>query len=347
MDLSQLRFEPFSYRELDDETSEALFEHHRVLWEEIHPEDPPRNLAQVRARWAALPPFLRTYGWLIRHPGGQIVASAAIFLTDMKENRHLAQTELEVEPVWRRYGLGWRLARRLLQTAQDEERRLLIFSTNDRTEGGAAFARRLGAHPGLTAHTNQLDLRELDRQVVKDWQESARERATGFDLGLWDGPYPEADLAAITELTRVMNTAPTGDLDVEDFNYTPEHIREIEAQQLSGGRKRWTMVARERESGRFAGYTVLILDPARPEIIQQGDTGVLPEFRNRGLGRWLKAAMLDKVLSDWPAGRFVRTGNADSNAPMLRINEQLGFRPYMAETIWQLPVADGLAALPG
>lgn len=346
MDVKQIRIEPFSHQELDEETSAALFDHHQVLWAEIHPDDPPRSLDAARARWAALPPFLRTYGWMVRQPDGQVLASAALFMLDMAENRHLAQAELEVDPAWRRQGLAWRLARLLLEAARDENRRLVIFSTNDRTDGGGAFARRLGAQAGMTTHTNQLDLCELDHGLLERWQDSGRERAADFDLGLWDGRYPEEDLEAITELTRVMNSAPTDDLDVEEFNYTPEQIREIEEQQLSGGRKRWTMYARERQSGRFAGYTVLILDPARSQIILQGDTGVLPEYRNRGLGRWLKAAMLDKVLSEWPEGRFVRTGNADSNAPMLRINQQLGFRPYMAETIWQLPVSDGLAALP-
>jgi GNAT superfamily N-acetyltransferase len=346
MDVNEIRLEPFSYRTLDEETSAAIFAHHEELWTEMHPDDPPRNLEQVRARWAALPPFLRTYGWLARQPAGHVIASGALFLTDMEENRHVVQAELEVIPEWRRQALGWRLARRLLEAARDEERRLLIFSTNDRDEGGAAFARRLGAHAGLTAHTNQLDLRQLDRELLRRWQESGGERAAGFDLGLWDGRYPEEDLEAITELTRVMNSAPTDDLDVEDFNFTSEQIRQIEAQQLSGGRKRWTLYARERASGRFAGYTVVVLDPARPQIVQQGDTGVLPAFRGQGLGRWLKAAMLEKVLAEWPEGRFVRTGNADSNAPMLRINKQLGFRPYMAETVWQLPVTEGLAALP-
>jgi GNAT superfamily N-acetyltransferase len=347
MNVNQIHLEPFSYQKLDEETSAALFAHFTVLWEETHPDDPPRSLDAARARWAALPPFLRTFGWMARLPDGQVVASAAIFLTDMAENRHLAQGELEVNPPWRRQGLGWRLARLVLEAARDEGRRLIIFSTNDRSEGGAAFARRLGAHAGMTTHTNQLDLQELDRELVRRWQDSGRERAAAFDIGLWDGRFPEEELEAITELLRVMNSAPTDDLDVEDFNFTPEQVRAIEAQQLSGGRKRWTLYARERDSGRFAGYTVLVLDPERPQIVLQQDTGVLPEFRNKGLGRWLKAAMLDKVLAEWPEGRFVRTGNADSNAPMLRINEQLGFSPYMAETIWQLPVEDGLAALPG
>jgi Arc/MetJ-type ribon-helix-helix transcriptional regulator len=52
----------------------------------------------------------------------------------------------------------------------------------------------------------------------------------------------------------------------------------------------------------------------------------------------LKAAMLDRMLKIHPEIKFVRTQNADTNAAMLRINNELGFKPYMSSILWQMEI---------
>jgi GNAT superfamily N-acetyltransferase len=117
---------------------------------------------------------------------------------------------------------------------------------------------------------------------------------------------------------------------------TPERLRQWEKNLLARGYQRWTFYLRHRASGKFAGYTETVWNPSRPEILRQDMTGVFPQYRNKGLGRWLKAAMLDKVLQERPQVKYVRTHNADTNAAMLKINTELGFRQYLADTAWQV-----------
>ena len=45
--------------------------------------------------------------------------------------------------------------------------------------------------------------------------------------------------------------------------------------------------------------------------------------------------MLRRIMDERPEVKDVRTGNADSNDPMLGINYGMGFRPFIAETWWQ------------
>lgn len=100
------------------------------------------------------------------------------------------------------------------------------------------------------------------------------------------------------------------------------------------------MLAIHDGTGETAGYTELFYDPKVPHVIQQSGTAVIPAHRGHGLGKWLKAAMLERALRDWPTARLIRTGNADSNAPMLAINTRLGFKPAWADSIWEVGIAD-------
>jgi hypothetical protein len=49
--------------------------------------------------------------------------------------------------------------------------------------------------------------------------------------------------------------------------------------------------------------------------------------------------MLDRLRVERPEVQRVRTGNAFSNAPMLAINDALGFEVIAVQTEWQVDAA--------
>jgi GNAT superfamily N-acetyltransferase len=211
----------------------------------------------------------------------------------------------------------------------------LLAGSSDRVPAGGAFLERFGFSKGLEAHLNQLDLACLDRALLARWLAAGSERAGDYVIEQWDGPVPDDRLVGFAELSNVMNGEPHGTLEVEDTNVTPQMIRDGEACIFANGTRRLIACVRHVPSGSFAGFTELTWNPNRASIVWQHGTGVLEAHRNKGLGRWLKAANMAAMLGQNAAARFVRTGNADSNAPMLAINRQMGFEPFIAEATWQ------------
>jgi len=332
----RIEIRPFHPTSAAEEEWQALNRLENLRENEILPDDPPVPLVYTKAFWSSIPPIVRVAAWLALDPQGEPAGFATCELLDVEENRHMANGRIFVTPAFRRQGIGARLLAEVTRRSLEDGRRLYMSEVSDRAPSGLEFARWVGAEVGLAAHVNQLDMANLDRSLVQGWQERAAERAADYELLFWDGPYPEEALESMCMMMDSMNDAPKGDLDMEDFHWTPELLRQVESMLEGRGSQRWTLVACSRLTGEPAGYTEITWPPFKPNVGYQGATGVLNAFRNLGLGRWLKAAMLQKVLDERPQVQFIRTGNADTNAPMLNINQQLGFRPYMSNSICQV-----------
>jgi GNAT superfamily N-acetyltransferase len=87
--------------------------------------------------------------------------------------------------------------------------------------------------------------------------------------------------------------------------------------------------------GAVVGFTELVVPGDGRGDGQHYGTGVLPEHRGHGLGRWMKAESIRQARVRHPGLGGLLTDTADINPYMRRINDALGYAPTHRMVIHQ------------
>lgn len=313
--------------EIDLHGDEALL---REWWEYVHRTssvivEPYQHLLN---RERHVPDWFHVRHWLARD-GGRVAGVGQLRWYDGLDNRHRADSRINLVP-------GDEASHGpLLETVRDAARSLgrTTLGVEARTNSAEARAiERAGA---------KFCIRELHSLCPVGRLERARLELPppdGYELVRWTGRCPDELIDELVRLNNVMNTAPRGEMDLEDMVFTPERQRSWEEAYARRGWVRWTAAAREVATGRLAAYTELTVFPDHPLLIEQDNTAVDPPHRGRGLAKFVKAANLLRVLDERPGAGHVQTWNAESNAAMLAVNVGLGFVPVDGWDEWELAI---------
>jgi GNAT superfamily N-acetyltransferase len=331
-------------RRVDPFDDELLAEWSNVLRasdEDMWPGQTGFTLPDIRAFARLRGKFHRFELVAAGEPGGPVVGVGMMEL-HLRDNRHSVELTVAVHPAHRRRGAGTAVVARLAELAAANGRRSMNAIVDVPVAQAAdhpslSFAPKVGFEAMLPGNRRHLAVpvvaARLDelRGVVAAARDAASYRTFTFVA-----PWPDDVVEDHCELLRRMSTdEPAGDGDKEEEVWDAERLREVD--DLLVAREVWALcaVAQHIPSGRLVAFSELMLAYDTPGEAWQMATLVHPDHRGHRLGLAVKIANLDFLAEQAPAVRLVVTGNAAENAPMIAVNDMLGFEVAGVGMFWQ------------
>jgi len=276
--------------------------------------------------------------WLARDLHGSVAGWYRLELPDL-ENIDQADLVLVVHPARRRHGLGRALLEHAAARAAEHGRSVLNGGTRHGT-GGVAFARAMGAEPGLVDVQRVMDVRAMSDDQLARLRESAEQAAAGYSLVSWTGLVPEDFLGQAAALFAALNDAPH-DPHIAPAVWDAQRVRQrVNGLRPDYGLRTYGIAAVKEDTGEPAALTEVGVDPADPGWGHQMLTGVTREHRGHRLGLLVKTAMVEWLRAAEPQLERIQTWNAESNRYMIAVNEALGYTILgQPANWWRLEVA--------
>jgi GNAT superfamily N-acetyltransferase len=274
----------------------------------------------------------RRLAWLAAGTDGAPVGSAFLRLFTREGQTHLAELELAVHRAERRQGVGTRLLDAAVAAARSEGRRSVLAQADHGSPAGAFLAAR-GFRRVLSLTYARLPLADADLTAVGQLVERPH---PGYELTSWDGTVPHELARSYADSRRAMDDMPMEGTDYGTVVWDVERVVAAAEAVAERGDLLHTVAALDTADGSVVGFSELVVPGDGRGEGQHYGTAVLPEHRGRGLARWMKAASIRRARERHPELAGLLTDTADSNAPMLAVNDALGYLPTHRAVEYQL-----------
>jgi GNAT superfamily N-acetyltransferase len=270
---------------------------------------------------------------------GATVGIAGVMVSQ-RDNQRSIGFEIRVHPNHRRQGIGSALAAAVEQHAAGLRRTVLncIFEVPTdllATDPSEPFAAAMGYGPIQYGNARHLIL-PMEPERWTALHDEVQRHTAGYRMLTFTTPWPEEFIEDACELNRRMSTdQPNEDSSAEEEVWDADRIAEAEALRVAQGLRKLIAAAQHIESGRLVAFTQLAVADVRPHDAWQWATIVVKEHRGHRLGLAVKLANIEHLAREFPSAWRISTGNAQENAPMISVNDRMGFQVVATATFWQ------------
>ena len=301
----------------------------------------PWSIEEVRAALAH--PLRRARQSYVLGVHDGIPVAAGYLELPMLDNTGYANLDVLTDPEHRRRGHGSAMLTELERCADAAGRTVLDgelqYPLHEAADGdwpGIAFARSHGYRFVQEEIQRTLDV-PVDADRLDELAALAAVRHVGYRLETWvedEEPAERSTAVAALEAT-LMVEAPSGDrTDLETQAVDPESDRQADQRRRAQRRTRVRAVAVTTDD-EVVAYSDLMVAGYDPGRAHQWGTLVRRDHRGYRLGLAVKVAALQRLQRDFPEVTSIPTWNAASNAHMIAVNEQLGYRVTERLATWE------------
>jgi GNAT superfamily N-acetyltransferase len=261
-----------------------------------------------------------------------------------QNNRELGWFDIFVIDQYRRQGIGKRFARQAVTALK--ELGVTKVDAGSVSDDGKGFLEHLGARLKTKFSDRHLDLRQMNWGLVDQWLGVGEKMPHGWSVEFHTevtDDFIEQIVDASHEIICELRTM--GGYEFISTRESEIKIWQEDAKWMEKTGDTYACFLIKDDSGKVVGFTEGGFSKDNPSNFSQYVTGVLKSSRGLGLGKLLKALMLDHIRNKHPEVCKIKTGSNDLNAPMHGINNILGFTPGITHSNYRINVDEALEKL--
>jgi len=168
-----------------------------------------------------------------------------------------------------------------------------------------------------------LKKEKLNNQLLNKWQNNAEENNKDLRLELFH-ELPDELIDNYSEfLTGLYNDVPTPEIPTI-YNITGDRTRRSQKIHDERGDITCRLLAFGKQN-QFVGNSIVFVIKKTEDYPYQSMTGVIKEYRNRGIGKWMKAVLSKLIFEKHPNIEGLITEVFPYNTNMVEINRQIGY----------------------
>ncbi len=313
----------------------------QIFYETYPNEDPLPDRDIILNQLINPHPHYTIFRWVVLHENNVIGFCHLYYVNEKSPSHatmgHIANVNISINQQFRRQGIATQLLKIL--TERGMKLKKTIVQTDVYLDNAVSFCEEvLHVKPAKTGNENRLYFKHVDWDLMYNWVTEGQKRAKGVVLHI----YPKIPEEIIEEYCEVYNETsnqePSDQLE-ELYIETPESRRITETRLDEKNQVLITIITKESDN-KISSLTEIFYDKKENYQGSQWLTGVRSQYRGRGLGKWIKAAMLLYFKENYPSIEYVRAGNADLNAPMRSINDRMGFKRIFKRYDYNIKIED-------